>query len=180
MTTYISILRGINVGGKKLIKMDALRTMLEILNFKNIRTYVQSGNVIFSIDNTDVKELADKISKLIEKELQFVVPVIVLTKETLKEIIDQNPFAKDPDKEMSNMHVTFLADKPNEYDETIVKDKMQVGEEIHFASNAVYLYLPKGYSETKLNNNFLEKKLKVVATTRNWKTTNELLNIATQ
>ena len=124
MTTYISILRGINVGGKKLIKMDALRTMLESLNFKNIRTYVQSGNVIFTIENTDVKELAVKISNLIEKEFQFVV--------------------------------------------------------IYFASNAVYLYLPNGYSETKLNNNFLEKKLKVVATTRNWKTTKELLKIATQ
>lgn len=180
MTTYISILRGINVGGKKLIKMDALRTMLESLNFKNIRTYVQSGNVIFTIENTDVKELAVKISNIIEKEFQFVVPVIVLTKETLKEIIDQNPFAKDTDKEMSNMYVTFLADKTNEYVEINIKDNLQVGEVIYFASNAVYLYLPNGYSETKLNNNFLEKKLKVVATTRNWKTTKELLKIATQ
>ena len=180
MTTYIAILRGINVGGNKLIKMDVLKSMFESLYFRNVRTYIQSGNVIFSTIQTELQVLEDLIREQIEKDFGFVVPIIVLTKESLQEIVDQNPFAKDTEKEMSFMHVTFLADKPKEYDETIIQNKIQVGEEIHFASNAVYLYLPNGYSGTKLNNNFLEKKLQVVATTRNWKTTKELLNLTLQ
>lgn len=180
MTTYISILRGINVGGHKLIKMDTLRNMYESLNFKDVKTYVQSGNVIFSYNKTDLKELEDIISKQIEKNLGHIVPVIVLTKEKLMRIIEQNPFSKDPEKDSSFLHVTFLANSYKEFNKDIFEEKKQVGEDFQFNEDAIYLYCPKGYGETKLNNNFIESKLKVKASTRNWKTTIELLNIATE
>ena len=178
MTTYISILRGINVGGHKLIKMDALRNMYESLKFKDVKTYVQSGNVVFSDNKTDVKELEDIITQQIEKNFGFIVPVIVLTKGKLQRIIELNPFSNDSEKDISFLHVTFLADSIKEYDIEIFENKKQVGEEIQFSEDAVYLYCPNGYAGTKLNNNFIESKLKVKATTRNWKTTNKLLNIA--
>ncbi|HEY6976364.1 MAG TPA: DUF1697 domain-containing protein [Chitinophagaceae bacterium] len=179
MTTYISILRGINVSGQKLIKMDALRKSYEKLGFHNVSTYVQSGNVIFmGKDGFELNKLGQKISRQIEKDFGFDVPVIVLSIDKLKQIIDNNPFLKDPGKEQTFLHVTFLSSKPDKYDYKTIEEKKQNGEEVFFADNAVYLYCPNGYGNTKLSNSFLETKLKVGATTRNWKTTNELLKMA--
>ena len=180
MKTYISILRGINVSGHKPIKMDALRRSYESLGFHNVRTYVQSGNVIFTAKDLGLSELSQKILRQIEKDFNFEVPVVVLPVDKLKQIIDNNPFLNDPGKEPSFLHVTFLSSQPVKYDCKAIEDKKQNGEEIFIANDAVYLYCPKGYGNSKLNNNFLETKLKVVATTRNWKTTNELLKIAQQ
>lgn len=177
MTTYISILRGINVSGQKLIKMDALRRSYENMGFQQVTTYVQSGNVIFTANETDVNTLEQKISQQIEKDFGYKVPVIVLTFNKLKQIIGNNPFLKDLNKDQAYLYVTFLSSKPDHYDKKIIEDKKQQEEEIRFSDNAVYLYCPNGYGRTKLNNNFLEAKLKVGATTRNWKTTMELFKI---
>jgi uncharacterized protein (DUF1697 family) len=178
--TYISILRGINVSGSKIIKMEDLKRMYENLNLENIQTYLQSGNVIFSSKETDLKKLEIKISHRIEKDFGFKVPVIVMTAEILQNIVEQNPFTKDSKKEPSFLHVTFLDVKSKEFDIKSINDKKQGNEEIKFSDNAVYLYCPDGYGNTKLNNNFLENKLKVQATTRNWKTINELLKLGTE
>jgi len=177
MPTYISILRGINVSGQKLIKMDALRKLYENLNFLNVTTYVQSGNVIFTTNDIELHELEQKIYHQIEKEFGFEVPVIVLTVDKLKHIIENNPFLNDPDKDPAYLHVTFLSSKSGNYDMRAIENKKQEGEEVSFSDNAVYLYCPNGYGRTKLTNNFIEAKLKVGATTRNWKTTNELFKI---
>lgn len=179
MPTYISILRGINVSGKNLIKMDALKKMFENLQFKNIQTYIQSGNIIFSTQSNSVKSLETKIASQIKKDFGFDVLVIVLTAEKLRGIIQQNPFTKDKQKDISYLYVTFLTDSPNEFDIKGILEKRSAGEEIEFGKNAIYLFCPGGYGQTKLNNNFLESKLKVNATTRNWKTANELLKLAT-
>ena len=178
MTTYISLLRGINVSGQKLIKMEALRKSYEKLGFQNVTTYVQSGNVIFSGNKVKPDQLVLSISQQIEKDFGFIVPVIVLTVDKLKQIIDSNPFSKHVNKEPSYFHVTFLSSKPQKIESDKIEEKKLNGEEIAFSDNAVYLYCPNGYGKTKLNNSFLETKLKVKATTRNWKTTNELLRIA--
>lgn len=178
MTTYISILRGINVSGKKLIKMDVLRELYERLGFQNIITYVQSGNVIFTSKNSNPHELELKISRKIENDFGFNVPIIVLTIDQLTRIIEQNPFSKDLDKDPAFLHVTFLASQPEPYDLKIIEGKKQNEEEILISNEVVYLYCPNGYGRTKLTNTFLETKLKIGATTRNWKTTNELLRLA--
>ena len=177
MTTYISILRGINVSGHNIIKMDALKQMYEAMGLNNARSYVQSGNVVFESKSGDVKFLAGKISEQIAKEFGYQVPVIVFTKAVLEGIISGSPFANDHSKDAKFLHVTFLADKPAAYDRKAIEDKMFADEEIHFSDEAVYIYIPGGYGNTKLSNAFLENKLKVKATTRNWKTTNELLKL---
>jgi uncharacterized protein (DUF1697 family) len=178
MTTYISILRGVNVSGQKLIKMDDLRKLYENLGFHNVTTYVQSGNVIFTTKDIELDKLRQKISKEIEKKYRFEVPVILLTIDKLKQIIDNNPFIKDSGKDQSALYATFLSSKPGQFDFNAIVEKKQNNEEIIFSDNVVYLYCPNGYGRTKLTNNFLEAKLKVEATTRNWKTTNEILKIA--
>lgn len=174
------MLRGINVSGQKLIKMDALRKLYEHLGFHNITTYVQSGNVIFTSKNTKPDELAKKIRQHIEKEFGFDVSVIVLSIDLLKKIIDSNPFIKDTSKDKSFLHVTFLSSKPNEFNFKNIEEKKLTGGEIFISDYAVYLHCPNGYGKLKMSNNLLEKKLNVAATTRNWKTTNELLKIAKQ
>lgn len=178
MTTYISILRGINVSGKRLIKMDALRNLFESLGFQNIITYVQSGNVIFTSKESNAHNLELKISQQIEKNFGFDVPVIVLTIDHLKKIIEHNPFSNDSNKDPVFLHVTFLSSQPGHYDLKTIEDKKLNDEEILISNDAVYLYCPNGYGRTKLTNNFIEAKLKTGATTRNWKTTNELLRLA--
>lgn len=178
MTTYISILRGINVSGQKLIKMDALRKSYESLGFQDVSTYLQSGNVIFTGREADLIQLAQTISEQIEKDFGFQVPVIVLSIKKLQQIIDHNPFAKESSKDPTFLHVTFLSSPADKYDLTVIEERKQSGEEISVTEHAVYLYCPNGYGKTKLNNNFLETKLKVTATTRNWKTTCELLSVA--
>ena len=178
MKYFISILRGINVSGQKLIKMEALQKLYETLGFHNITTYVQSGNVIFASNEIDFRELEQKISRQIENDFGFDVPVIVLTIDKLKDVIENNPFLKDPNKDHSFLHVTFLSSPADNYDLKTIEDKKQSGEEIFFSDNAVYLYCPNGYGKTKLTNNLLEAKLKVAATTRNWKTANKLLSLA--
>lgn len=155
MTTYISILRGINVSGKNLIKMDALKKSMKDFILKMSKLIYKSGNVIFSTQPGEEKEIADKIAKQIKKEFGFDVPVIVLTADKLREIIQQNPFIKDKQKDVAFMHVTFLADIPKEFDKKTIEEKKSAGEEIEFSEDAVYLYCPVGYGQTKRSNNFL-------------------------
>lgn len=175
MKTYISILRGINVSGQKLIKMDALKKAYEDLGFKNVHTYIQSGNVIFQ---TEEKELEQKISGQIQKQFGFEVPVIILTIDDLKQIIGNSPYKEDDTKEICHLYVTILSPVSVNPDTEPARLKQLPGEEFIVTENAVYLYCPNGYGKTKLTNTFWESLLKVKATTRNWKTTNELLRIA--
>lgn len=178
MKTYISILRGINVSGQKLLKMDALKKMYESLDFKNITSYVQSGNVIFKTNSTPTKELAELITTQLKTDFGFDIPVLVLEVKTLERIIALNPFTKASIENISALHVTFLADPPISLNQELIKAKQQPNEEIEFTTEAIYLYCPDGYGKTKLTTNFLEAKCKVNATTRNWKTTKELLRLA--
>lgn len=178
MRTYISMLRGINVSGKNIIKMDALKRLFEDLNFQNVTTYVQSGNVIFSFKPTDIKEMEKLISAEIEKHFRFKIPVIVLTTDELKDCIENNPFTKSKDDKF--LHFAFLAERPVNYRKEDIDNKKAENEEIEISERVVYLYCPNGYGKTKLTNTFLEKTLKVTSTTRNFRTTNELLKIAEQ
>lgn len=178
MQTFISLLRGINVSGQKSIKMDALRTLYENLGFTNVTSYLQSGNVVFKANNAETGKLEQAISKQIKTDFGFDVPVMVLTQSCLQKVVENNPFLNNPDFDHAFLHVTFLASNPDNYDVKAIESKTQNEETIRFFEHAVYLYCPNGYGKTKLTNNFLEAKLKVVATTRNWKTTKELLKIA--
>lgn len=178
MTTYISLLRGINVSGQKIIKMDALKRMFEKLNFRNVSVYLQSGNVIFQHEGIQEDSLKQIISKQIQADFGFNIPVIVLTIEKLKQIIGSNPYCNDPEKDKSFFHVTFLNSLPGIYDFQAIAGKKDEKENIFIMDDAVYQYCPNGYGKTKLNNNFLEARLKAGATTRNWRTVNELLKIA--
>jgi uncharacterized protein (DUF1697 family) len=174
---YIALLRGINVSGKNLIKMDALKFSLEKLNFKNIKTYIQSGNIVFESEEKTVSELSNEIRQLILKDFSLEVPVIVIESTEFEEIVTSNPFAKKEDCDEKFMHLTFLNEQIDVSKTSLINEKLGENEELVFGKRFVYLYIPSGYGNTKLSNTFIENKLKNVATTRNWKTCNELLKM---
>ncbi len=174
---YVAILRGINVSGKNLIKMDALRISMEEFGFQSISTYIQSGNICFESKLNNPVEIASKIKDGIEKNFNLNVPVLVFKEEEFDKIVDENPFMKQSNFDTKFMHITFLE---SEIDSNLIphiKDKCSESEQLFCQGKAVYLYLPTGYGTTKLSNNFIEKKLKNLATTRNWNTCLELQKI---
>ena len=175
-TMYIAILRGINVSGAKTIKMEALRFTFQKLGFENVATYIQSGNVVFTVAETKTSELAAKITGAIKTDFGFDIPVIVLSAAELQSIFKNNPL-NDGTRDEAFLHVTFLAESPAAFNFSDIEAKKQGEEEIMISGKVVYLYCPHGYGKTKLTNTFLESKLKVAATTRNWKTTCELLRM---
>lgn len=174
---YIVLLRGINVGGQKSIKMIDLKNIFESIGFKNVKTYLQSGNVIFDFDSTDTMELANQIEKKISEVFGFFVKVIIRTDEELRDIANNNPFLKEPNVELDKLYVTFMLDIPETSAVLSLDVKKEENEKFIIISTEVYVYCPNGYGRTKLNNNMFEKKLKTVATTRNWKTINNLLKL---
>lgn len=174
MTTFISMLRGVNVGGKK-VEMEKLRQDYVALGFAKVRSYIQSGNVIFETASSNVPRIAGEIEKRIEKSFGFDVTVLIRTEDEINRLIESNPFAR---KDASKLHVTFLRDKPLQFpNDEIIKAKSKA-EDFSVTGREVYLFCPDGYGRTKLSNTFFEKKLKVLATTRNWNTVNTLLSLA--
>jgi uncharacterized protein (DUF1697 family) len=178
MKTYIAILRGINVSGKNIIKMDVLRLAFAELNFENVRTYIQSGNVVFKSKISDAKNLEKKISKKILDKFGFNVPVIVKEISEIIEVFNNNPFVNQRNEEINFLYVTFLSELPEKENLKKILSIKSESDEYVVSGKNIYLYCPKGYGNTKLSNTFFENKLKVSATTRNWKTLRELIDIA--
>lgn len=176
--THIAILRGINVSGQKTIKMPLLKKMFEDLGFSDVQTYIQSGNVLFHHAKTDDQDLGKLIHEGILKTFGFEVPVIVLSKAEIGKVLLQNPFAKDPEKDVSKLHVTFLSQNPDKELIGKIEGAKYLPDEFIVKEKSIYLFCPAGYGQTKLHNNFFESKFKATATTRNWKTVNELVRLA--
>lgn len=175
MPRYISVLRGINVSGHNLIGMQVLRECYTSLGFKNVKTYIQSGNVVFQYRQIKPILLEEKIQQTILNQFGFEVPVIILSVDALQHIIKHNPFI---DQVAGHLYITLLQRKPAIENMQSIQPEKFLPDTFFISDKAVYIYCPNGYGRTKINNTFFEKKLKVMATTRNWKTINKLLEMA--
>jgi uncharacterized protein (DUF1697 family) len=173
MQTYISILRGINVSGQKKIKMTDLKALYEKLGFTDVQTYIQSGNIVFKTKETEANKLEQLIFDAIQQQYNFEVPNLILTPQEIEEAIANSPF-KDTEK----VYFTFLAEIPQQ--ENIKKLKTYSFEEEYYEliGKVIYSHFPNGAGRAKMNNNFFENKLKVMATSRNLNTTQKLLEMA--
>jgi uncharacterized protein (DUF1697 family) len=174
----IALLRGINVSGRRTVRMTHLKRTVEQLGFGNVSTYLQSGNVIFDCRGAEAVQLGPHIEDKLSEAFGFTINVIIRTQQELEQIIDTNPLVGSADVVRDKLYVTFLADVP---DKTVVsKLDITPGTDEKFAivGKEVFLYCPNGYARTKLNNAAFEKKLRTVATTRNWKTINKLLAVS--
>ena len=161
-----------------MVKMEVLRKMLIMPGFKNISTYIQSGNVIFDCAETRKDILVKKMETKLQKELGWEVKTLLRTTSELDAVINKCPF-KRYEEDMA-LHVSFLSGKP---DDELVKQLLllqTVQEQFQVIGAEAYILVKKGaYGETKFSNTFLEKKLKVTATTRNWATVNKMLELST-
>lgn len=178
MKTYVSILRGINVSGHNMIKMDGLKKLYTGSGFADVQTYIQSGNVIFRSKALECSRLENKIAEKIHEEFGYKVPVMVLELEEMKKIANDNPYARDKSKDPSFFHISFLSTVPGKEVVGKIDRTLYLPDEFCWKGRAIYLYIPGGYGRTKLNNGLFEGKLKLTATTRNWKTVNELIRMA--
>ena len=177
---YISMLRGINVSGKNMIKMDALKLMCDKLKFKNVKTYIQSGNIVFQYKESQIQVLEKKINVQLKKDFGFDIPVMIKEIDELNTVFNQNPFIVKHQEDISKLHVTFLSEVPEKLKLDKIKEGNYGNDEYIVNGKTVYLFCPNGYGNTKLTNTFFENKCKVTATTRNWKTITELVNISEQ
>jgi uncharacterized protein (DUF1697 family) len=174
MPIYVAMLRGINLGGHKKVKMDLLRGSLETLGLKRVQTYIQSGNVVFQTGTFSPSELSTKIEKNILKDFGFPVLVILRTSDDLARTVKNNPFLKQRGVDPEKLHVTFLPDAPEPSVLQELAGLTTAPDQSCCVEKEIYLYLPNGMAHSSLTNNPLERRFLNRATTRNWRTVNQV------
>ncbi len=180
MKRYISILRGINVGGRRKLLMTDLKQLYNRLGFSNVTTYIQSGNVVFDYSNDpDNSTIENLISDAIRDEFDYDVPVIVRNLDEYRLLFDNNPFISELNPDINHLAITFLKSEPE-------TEHINNFENIDFSPTKfkisgmeIYIYFKGKSMDSKLTHSIIENKLRVKATTRNWKTTTKLFEIAT-
>ena len=173
MPIYISMLRGINVGGHKRIKMDQLRKSFEALGFEQVKTYIQSGNVVFTTGKTS-PALSKRIEERIVKDFGFSASVITRTADEMSKMIAENPFLQQRGIDPAKLHVMFLSEPPTPAALKELAEVTVAPEQCQCSAREIYFYLPNGVSKSVLWNSPVDRILAVVTTTRNWRTVNTL------
>ena len=170
-TTQLALLRGINVGGKNKLPMRDLSGIFVAAGCENVRTLIQSGNVIFTAESRVSKGLADVVTAQISERFGHRVPVILRTAQQLSEVVSNNPFSHV--EEM--LHVMFLADRPGSKEVAALDPNHSAPDAFSVVGQEIYLHLPNGGAKTKLTNAWFDSRLATTSTVRNWRTVTRLL-----
>lgn len=179
MIRYVALLRGINVGGRKLIKMAQLAQIFTAAGFKNVRTYIASGNVIFESGSANRAALTRKIEKALQKALGYDVTVVLRTLSEIESIVNRNPFKKYEASKDVMLCVVFLANEPKTRPKlplVSLTDNLEVFEVAEGTACVVLRRKKTGWFG--FPNNFVEKQLNVAGTTRQWSSVSKLLKFA--
>lgn len=180
-TTYAALLRGINVGGARKVPMAELRTLLEGLGHGGVRTYLQSGQAVFTSDHGDAEALAAELTGAIEKHFGFFVDVLVRDHAYLAAIADNCPFPA-AELEAKQLHVTYFS-APVDADRFAAVDQPAFRpEEFRLGDRALYLYTPDGLGRSKLSEQLAKPRVTkgLIATTRNWNTVVKLVEMTAE
>jgi uncharacterized protein (DUF1697 family) len=177
MTTHLALLRGINVSGHNMIKMDALKTTLEKIGFTKVETYIQSGNVFVTTE----EENAAKVGFIIKQEIFKVfggdVPVIILNAADLKACFSNNPFLKEKEADTKKLYVAFVSKELRSENINDLKISQFKPDEAHLDGNRIFIKYAVGAGKTRLDEKYIEKKLNLTAIIRNWNTVTQLLKM---
>ena len=173
---YVAFLRGINVSGQKLIKMEALRQHFEMPGVSNIATYIQSGNVLFDTKETDATKLRKKIEKQLALKIGYEVQVVIRSVDEIKAAIENNPFADAGAGDGRKVYIVFLSDVPQASLPEALEAYRHATEVVSDAGRELYI-LTGGIGNSKLNLNLIEKKAGVVATMRNLATVTKVAGL---
>ena len=175
MTTWIALLRGINVGGNNILPMKDLRALLQRLGCDRARTYIQSGNCVFESEDADALRLSEKIADAILSEFGFKPSVLILEETAFRRAIDANPYpqgAEDP----KSVHFFFLAEPASHVDIEALDKVKTPNERYSITDDVFYLFAPDGIGRSKLASQ-VEKKLGVAATARNLRSVGKILDL---
>lgn len=170
---YIALLRGINVSGHNLIKMTDLRQLFTEMGFGSVQTYIQSGNVLFESNEREAEPLRRRLEEQIEARFAMSVPVILRSGAELRQIIAACPFLPGAGEEGS-LYVSLLADSPTPENLARLPGSPMGPDQYRVVGREVYILCGESYHKSKLTNQFFEQRLRVHATSRNWRTINKL------
>ena len=173
---YVALLRGINVGGNNMIKMETLRATLASLGFANVKSYINSGNLIFETATTDDGKLAKKIHDAIQKDFGFDISVMVRLMAEIEEIIAKNPFAGQFEND-KDVHLFFLNDELTAEQEALLFEQANDNEQFAVIDRHIICLLKISILDSSVGKGFIDKKLKVATTARNWRTVNKICEI---
>lgn len=176
MNMHLALLRGINVSGKNIIKMEELKKTMISKGFFNVKTYIQSGNIFFETNIDEKDFLSIKLNEIIKESFGLDVPVIMVSKNELEFVVNKNPFLSK-DETTKNLYVSFLSKEPKNGDLELLKAIDFNGDEFVLLGRFLFLKYSNSAAKTKLDNKMIEKKLNVTSTSRNWNTINNLLKI---
>lgn len=177
MTTHLALLRGINVSGHNMIKMEALKTTLEAIGFQNVQTYIQSGNVFVDTNEENSSKVGFQIKQEIFKAFGHEVPVVVIAKEDLKACFKNNPFLKEKEVDSKKLYVAFVSIALKSESINDLKISQFKPDECSIDENRIYIKYAVGAGKTRFDQKYIEKKLNVTATIRNWNTVTQLLKM---
>ncbi len=180
MITHLALLRGINVSGHNMIKMEALKTVLEAAGFQNVQTYIQSGNVFVDTDETNAAAVGFKIKQELFKNFGHEVPVVVIAKSDLDACLNNNPFLKEKEVDTKKLYVAFISTTLKDTSINDLKVSQFKPDEARIDGNKIFIKYAVGAGKTRFDQKYIEKKLNVVATIRNWNTVTQLLQLYTE
>ena len=170
MTRFVSLFRGINVGGHHGVSMTTLKELHEELGLKDVATYIQSGNVVFTSENGEPALLSAQIEEAFALKFDFRVSVVVRTSEEVDAIIACNPFQEQVKQQAKWVAVLFLAKRPESNALDDFQQSYAGPEEVRLIGQELFIYYPEGMGRSKLPGALIEKKLKTAGTSRNWNT----------
>ncbi len=173
MATHLALLRGINVGGKNILPMKELTAIFEGAGCREVRTFIQSGNVIFAATPRVCGNPGAVIGTQIEKTYGYRTPVIVRTKSQLRDAVVRNPFPGEEER----LHVMFLQDRPGARQIALLDPDRSTPDRFLVRGSEIYLHLPNGVGRSRLTNTWFDTKLATVSTLRNWRTVTKLLDL---
>lgn len=177
MKTHLALLRGINVSGHNMIKMEALKAALENIGFQNVETYIQSGNVFVDADETNAPSVGFAIKQEIFKAFGHEVPVVVVGKEDLEACLKNNLYLKEKDCDLKKLYVAFIGKELSSGALNDLRISQFKPDEAAIDKTRIYIKYAVGAGKTRLDQRYIEKKLNTVATIRNWNTVTKLLEL---
>jgi len=176
MNTYIALFRGINVGGRNKLPMRELVVILESLGLQNVKTYIQSGNIVFQNDDQSIKEISERMSQAVNESHGFLPKTIILHLEELENALESNPYP-EAENEPKSLHLYFLASEPQNPNLDTLEKLKQDNERFAIKGKVFYLHAPDGIGRTRLAAR-AEKALGVTVTARNWRSVARIFEMA--
>ena len=176
MTTWIALMRGINVGGRNRISMADLSSVFTDAGARNVETFIQSGNVVFDATEAAAPKIRAKAAKLLLERRDMDAPIVIRSASDFRAAVDRNPFA-DEGVDPETLHLGFLLDMPVPDAVASIDHARSDVDRFRIVGSEVYLHIPGGVARTRLTSAFFDRALGTVLTVRNWRTTTRLLEL---